>query len=68
MKGNSFAIHQIPVVDYSENEMGENVEWESYKKYLKSISSSKCGISWLVILFLCAQVTTSGLEIFIAKW
>lgn len=67
-QNNSFVTHQVPLTDYPENIIYENVEWDSYKKYLKSISSSKCGVLWLMIIFVCAQLNTSGLEFFIAKW
>ncbi|KAG5669864.1 hypothetical protein PVAND_000155 [Polypedilum vanderplanki] len=61
---NSFVVHQ----ENSENQISESIEWSSYRKYLKSISGSKCGILWLIILFIFAQLNTSGLELFISKW
>ncbi|XP_070505627.1 probable multidrug resistance-associated protein lethal(2)03659 isoform X2 [Chironomus tepperi] len=65
---NSLVAHQIPLTEYSENHARENVEWKSYRNYMKSLSSSKCGFTWFLILLFLAQLHTSGLELFIAKW
>jgi hypothetical protein len=66
----SFFFHQIPITEHSEeNQISENVEWSCYTKYVKSISgTSKCGLLWLMTLFMLTQLNASGLEYFMAKW